>query len=162
MKTTRYTEQEFIEAVKNSYSIAQVLKKIGVKPTGGNYKTAKMRINKLNLDTSHFTGQGHLKGKTHGWSKKIPLEDILVKDSSYKGGSYKLKNRLITEGKFEKKCYSCGKKTWLNRPIPLELEHKNGQNTDNRLENLSIICPNCHALTPTYRGKNKCKGKSER
>ena len=51
-------------------------------------------------------------------------------------------------------CEECGLAVWNGRPIPLELDHVNGRYTDNRLENLRILCPNCHAQTPTYRAKN--------
>lgn len=149
----KYTDEDFKEAVKSSFSISEVLKKIGLKPTGGNYKLANNRIVKLNLDMTHFTGKGHLKGKTHEWSKKIPLETIMVEDYCY--GSHKLKKRLLKEKQFERKCYNCNNTEWLGNPIPIELEHKNGNNRDNRKENLTLLCPNCHALTPTYRGKNK-------
>lgn len=149
----KYTEEEFEYAVKSSYSLRGVLKMIGLQPAGGNYETAKRRIKKLNLDISHFTGQGHLNGKTHNWTKSKSLDEILVNDSSYSNTS-KLRKRLIKCKIFEEKCYNCGKTLWLGEPIPLELEHKNGVKTDNRLENLTLLCPNCHAFTDTYRGKN--------
>jgi len=129
------------------------LTKIGLVPRGGNYKTVKMKIKKIGLDISHFTGQGHLKGKTHNWAKKIPLEDILIKNSTYTSTT-KLKDRLFKEKYLEKKCYECELTEWRGKDIPLELEHKNGDNTDNRLLNLTVLCPNCHAQTKTYRGKN--------
>lgn len=157
-KIRKYTDEDFANAVKNSDSIAGTLRKLNLQPTGGNYKIANARIKSLELDTSHFTGQGHLKGKTHDWAKKIPLEEILVKDSLYQQ-TYKLKNRLIKEGYFEEKCYRCERKKWNKLKIPLELEHKNGINNDNRLENLTLLCPNCHAQTTTHRGKNKGKTK---
>jgi len=69
--------------------------------------------------------------------------------------TFKLKHRLIREGILEPKCYRCGLTTWQGLPIPLELEHKNGNPHDNSLDNLTLLCPNCHALTATYRGKNK-------
>jgi len=154
-RSRKYTNEEFIEAVKNSFSIRSVLKKIGVRPTGGNYEVAKRRIREMQLDVSHLTGQGHLKGKTHNWAKKIPIDKLLVKDSGYGVTSHQLKNRLIAEGYFERKCYECGRKKWRGKLIPIELEHINGNRFDNKIENLMIICPNCHALTPTHRGKNK-------
>ncbi len=150
-----YTDQQFIHAVANNTSIAGVLKSLGLKPAGGNYKTIHLKINNLNCDTTHFTGQHHLKGKNHNWAIKIPLEKILVINSKYGGGTYKLKNRLLQEGYFERKCYNCNRIKWLDQLIPLELEHINGDKFDNRIENLTLLCPNCHALTPTYRGKNK-------
>ena len=155
MTTTRYTEEEFREAVKSSFSIRMVLKKIGVRPTGGNYSVAHRRIERMGLDISHFTGAAHLKGKTHNWAKKTPLSDLLVKN--FLGGvtTHKIKLRLIKEGLLQRKCYNCGISEWQGRQLSLELEHKNGNRKDNRIENLELLCPNCHSLTETYRGKNK-------
>ena len=86
---------------------------------------------------------------------KIPLSEILVKNSTYQ--SNKLRKRLIKEGIKLPFCDSCSGYYWLGQPIPLELNHKNGDNSDNTLENLEFLCPNCHALTPSYRGKNAGK-----
>jgi 5-methylcytosine-specific restriction endonuclease McrA len=71
--------------------------------------------------------------------------------------SYRLKNRLLREGVLERKCRSCEGTKWMGKLIPLELEHKNGNSEDNQLENLELLCPNCHAFTETYRGRNKKK-----
>jgi len=150
----KYTEKDFKEQVKNSTSISQVLKKLGLKPAGGNYVTAKRRILILKLDTSHFTGQSYLNGKTHNWAKKTPLKDILIEKSVY-NNTTNLKKRLIKEGILEKKCYRCGLVNWLGQELSLELEHINGNRFDNRKENLIILCPNCHSLTSTYRGRGK-------
>jgi hypothetical protein len=90
------TDKEFIEAVKNSFSIRTVLQKLNIKEAGGNYKTFYSKIARLNLDISHFTGQGHLKNKCHNWSKKMTLGDILKENSYY--NSHRLKLRLIKEG----------------------------------------------------------------
>lgn len=150
--SSKYTEEQFIEAVKTSTSVRQVLSKIGVKEAGGNYKVAKDKIKKLNLDTSHFTGMGWLKGQTHKHTTK-PIEYYLTEDSYHQ--SYKLKLRLIAEGIKQHKCEKCGIIEWMGQPTPIELDHINGNNRDNRLENLRLLCPNCHAQTPTYRGRNK-------
>jgi Zn finger protein HypA/HybF involved in hydrogenase expression len=147
-----YTIEEFKSAVQGSYSIAQALNKLGVSPRGGNYRVFKKFEKLYEIDTSHFTGQGHLKGKTHNFNT-IPLGEILVKDYEY--SSNKLRKRLISEGIKEHKCECCGLKEWLGDPIPLELDHIDGDHYNNILENLKILCPNCHAKTPTYRGKNK-------
>ena len=84
------------------------------------------------------------------------MKEILKEDSIYQ--SYKLAKRLIKEGIKEYKCECCNLSKWQNKPIPLELHHINGIHSDNRLENLQLLCPNCHALTDSYRGKNikKC------
>lgn len=147
-----YTIEEFKNAVQGSYSIAQALTKLGVSPRGGNYRVFKKFEKLYEVDTSHFTGQGHLRGKTHNFNT-IPLDEILVKDYEY--SSNKLRKRLISEGIKEHKCECCGLNEWLDEPIPLELDHIDGDHYNNMLENLKILCPNCHAKTPTYRGKNK-------
>ncbi|CAN1210025.1 HNH endonuclease [Tumidithrix helvetica PCC 7403] len=153
-KPRKYTEADFIEAVAASTSISQVLGKLSLRPTGGNYQVTKDRIKHLSLDTQHFKGQGWLKGCTNHAHKQCSLTEILVKDSTYRN-TYSLKSRLIKEGIFSRKCSNCMNDQWLSLPIPLELDHINGDRTDNRVENLRLLCPNCHALTDTYRGKNK-------
>ena len=144
VKNKGYTNEDFSNAVKSSFSIAEILRKLNLRPTGGNYIVAKNRIKNLGLDFSHFTGSRHNKGKK-GNKKSKPLEEILIEDSKYINTN-KLKKRLIKEGIFEYKCYNCGNIEWLGKPIPLELEHKNGDRTDNRIDNLTLLCPNCHFL----------------
>ena len=150
---TLLDKDAFANVVKNSTSIRQVLQALGLVEAGGNYFTIKRQIKILQLDISHFTGQGHLKGKCNTWAPKMPLEQILVANSDYGGGTSRLKTRLLQEGKLEAKCYNCGMTEWLGKPAPLELEHKNGDRFDNRRENLTLLCANCHAFTPTYRRK---------
>ena len=149
----KYTEEEFVIAVKTSTSIRQVLNKLGLKEAGGNYSITKTRIKNLGLDTSHFKGQAWNKGKTLGPRK--PVEELLVIDRKHPYQSFKLKNRLLQEGIKIHQCDCCGITEWQGKPAPLELDHINGINYDNRLENLRLLCPNCHAQTDTYRGRNK-------
>ena len=146
-----YSEQDLREAVKKSTSIRQVLEKLDIVPAGGNYQTTNRRIKKLNIDISHFTGQAWNKGKVIG--PKRSVEEYLVENSVVQ--SFKLKGRLIAEGLKQHKCECCGITEWNGKPAPIELDHINGNHHDNRLENLRILCPNCHAQTATYRGKNK-------
>lgn len=82
-----------------------------------------------------------------------PIEQILVKDSTFIS-SDKLRKRLLKEQIKEYKCECCNNSLWLNQKIPLELHHINGDKHNNRIENLQLLCPNCHALTDNYRGKN--------
>lgn len=146
----KYTEQTFIEAVASSTSIRQVLNKLQLAQAGGNYQSAKNHIENLGLDTSHFIGQGWSKGRT--LQPKRPIQDYL--SNKHGTSSHALRLRLIKEGYFKPSCNKCGLDKWLGKPIPLELEHKDGNHKNNQLTNLELLCPNCHALTPTYRGKN--------
>lgn len=147
-------ELDLSQLVKECKSYAQVLKKMNLSPKGGNYRILKRKIKEANIDTSHFTGKGHLRGKTHDWAKKIPLENILTENSDYQ--SYKLKNRLLKEKLIENVCVDCGLTgIWNGKSINLHLDHINGINTDNRLENLRMLCPNCHSQTDTYTSKNR-------
>ena len=147
------TKGDFEKAAKESFSIAGMCRYLNLKPAGGNYKLMHDAIIRYNIDIGHFTGQGwntNLKFKPF---QEKPLIEILVKDSTYQ--SHKLKRRLILEGVKLYVCETCRLTEWLGKPIPLELHHINGNNSDNRLENLLLLCPNCHALTDSYRGRNK-------
>jgi hypothetical protein len=148
----KYTIDELKKAIKNSYSIRQLLKQLGLAEAGGNYKTIKNKIEEFNLDVSHFHGQGWRRGSKYPVVPAKPTKDLLVKNSHYQ--SFKLKNRLFKEKLKEYKCENCKLTSWENEIIPLELHHINGVSTDNRLINLSVLCPNCHALTKNYRAKN--------
>jgi hypothetical protein len=153
MKLHKYSEEQLIEAVKSSTSFRQVLQRLNVAPYGGNYDVLRKALKFFNLDTSHFTGQAWNKGKK--LPPKTNINQYLKNELPIQ--SYKLKNRLLKEGILELKCSNCNRRNWLNQLIPLELDHINGNNKDNSLKNLRLLCPNCHALTPTYRSKNRTK-----
>lgn len=151
-----WTEKQLIDAVKVSYSIRSVLKLLGLAGAGGNYEQIKRYIKEYNLNSSHFTGQIWNKGM-RGIGKPIySLEQILTKNSTYQ--SCMLKNRLFKASLKLPRCELCNwaKKTSDGR-LPLELDHINGDRHDNRLENLRILCPNCHSLQSTHRGRNRSK-----
>lgn len=151
-----YTEQQLIEAVRKSISVAEVLRNIGLRPAGANYSNIKRHIAELELDTSHWKGQGWNRGRTIG--PRRDLFEYLIDNTLRVGptiGSNSLRSRLIKEGVKEAKCEKCGITEWNGCPAPLELDHINGNHEDNRLENLQILCPNCHAQTDTYRGRNR-------
>lgn len=156
MRQRKWTKIQLVIGVKKSRSIRQVLQFLNLKPAGGNYTQIKKYITEENLDIRHFQGKGWSKGMHFPFKPKISLEKILSKNSSFQ--SYKLKKRLFIAGLKLKHCEECGwnKKTADGR-IPLELDHINGNSRDNRLENLRVLCPNCHSLKPTHRGRNKNK-----
>ncbi len=156
----RYTDQAIIDTVRVSYSIAQVLKALCLSPTGANYQAMYANFGRLSLDTSHFTGQGHLKGKRHSWTPSRPLSEILVENSTYIGTCH-LKIRLLKAGYLRNRCSVCGSDpVWQGAPLVMVLDHINGNNSDHRLENLRLLCPNCNSQQPTFAGKNKGRYRS--
>lgn len=147
----KWTKQALINAVNGSKSYRRALMLLGLKPAGGNYKQLKKYIAEYKLDNSHFTGQGWNVGLKFVPKVARPLKDILKKNVIFQ--SYKLKKRLFREGYKEEKCEICGwAETSNDGRIPLELNHINGDSADNRIENIEILCPNCHSLRPHYRG----------
>ena len=153
-KKRKWTEAQFIDAVNSSLSYAQVLEKLGLKIAGSNYDTVKRKIKELNLDTSHMTGKAWNQGERFIIIKPAePLSKVLVEHSTYTN-SNSIRKRIIKEGIKEYKCECCNRTEWLGKPIKLELHHINGIKDDLRIENLQILCPNCHAYTDNYRGKN--------
>ena len=144
--------ESLARAVAESHSIRAALKKLGLAPLGGNYETFRKAIARFGIDTSHFTGQGHLRGKTHSFGTRS-LGAILRRGKLE--NTFRLKHRLITEGVKPHRCECCGLTEWLAYPVPVELHHKDGDRINNVLSNLELLCPNCHALTDNYRGKNK-------
>ena len=155
MKKNFRTKEEYIEAAKNAHSVAEMCRLLGRNPCGAGYYIMKKKIKEYEIDTSHFLGKGWNKGlKVNPNANRIKkLEEILVENSAYTN-SASLKNRLLKEGIKEYKCECCGLTEWQCKEIPLELHHINGDKTDNRLENLQFLCPNCHAQTDNYCSKN--------
>ena len=145
------TKEEIENVVKQCYSYADVCRMLGWKPIGGNYRIVHKYIEKYGIDTSHFD-------QTKS-SKRKNIYEITEKPCSYYfenniaiNGSILLK-KLIKEGFKENKCECCGNTEWLNEPIPLELHHIDGNHANNKLENIKLLCPNCHTKTENFRGK---------
>jgi hypothetical protein len=151
-----WSESQLRKAVRESKSIRQVLHKLKLREAGGNYSQVKKYIEFYKINRKHFTGKGWSKGLRGIGRPLIKLEAILVKDSYFQ--SYKLKKRLFEAKLKPVSCEECG---WNEKSkdgrIPLELDHINGDSMDNRLENLRVLCPNCHSLKPTHRGRNRKK-----
>ena len=160
MTTLRpYTKQWLEELCAESYSLAEVLRKAGRKG-GGSQQTLKRKIQEFNIDTSHFTGQLWNKGKTSQndsrikSNEKYSLEEVFVENSPVT--QKVLRGYVERHHVLEYKCQNCGcDGHWQDGIISLEIDHIDGDNKNNKINNLRYLCPNCHALTETYRGRNK-------
>ena len=162
MSKRKWSKEQLEEAIKNNVSIAGVCRDLRLRPVGGNYKTIKSFIMEYALDASHFTGQGWNTGTRYRKiSKSYSLNDIFSGKVLYKN-TFNLKNRIIKEGIKPYICENCHNTEWLGKPIPLELHHIDGNNLNNKLDNLQLLCPNCHALTDTYRSNNTRSALSEK
>lgn len=163
MEKIQYTKEWLEKTCAESYSLAEVLRKSG-RSGGGAQQTLKKKISEFGIDTSHFTGQLWSKGKTAATdprlakavenSEKYSLEKVFCKDSPV--AQKVLREYLKRHNLIPYVCDNCGcDGNWQGGIISLELDHQNGINNDNELDNLHYLCPNCHALTETYRGRNK-------
>lgn len=149
-----WTDEQLAVAVANGNSVVDCIRALGLSDRSAmNWTIVKAAIEGQNLSTAHWMRNAHAPGA------RIPLEDILVEGSTY--GTHLLRVRLLKEGIKDHRCEGCQRTVWEGQPIPLELEHINGVSDDHRIENLMLLCPNCHALTPTWRGRKNRKHKCE-
>lgn len=150
-----YSKSELQELLDTSNSYADVLRKIGMSQYGNNYETLTKAINTMDLDLTKIAVNRE-KAKSSMFKEKVrkapSLEDII--NGNYgKYRSASLRDRLIKEGYKEHRCENCGLDTWLGEKIPLHLHHVDGNHNNNKLENLQLLCPNCHSMTDNYAGK---------
>jgi hypothetical protein len=145
----RYTEKEAREAVAVSRSYSEVLRHLGMRPAGGNHSLLRRYVDEIwKIPTEHFDGGGC----RIPVRERVPLEQVLVQDSTYSRSN--LKPRLYEEGLKERRCEMCGQdENWQGRTMSLILDHINGVPDDNQLENLRIVCPNCAATLDTHCGR---------
>lgn len=151
--------ERLVDLVSSSTSLSQVMKKIDPNIAGGSYKTIRKILDFHNIDYSKFT-----RGVHHNLGRKfkresVPLLSVLTKNSSYSRGH--LKKRLIKEGFLKEKCAICNMgKIWHGKKLVFILDHINGINNDNEIENLRLICPNCNSQLEThcrgFKGKPRC------
>ena len=142
----KITKEEFIRTCNEAESMAKAAALLNLKPT--TFKKYAIQFN------CYHTNQGGVGIKKKVPSTRYSTEDILSgKYPQYQSG--KLKQRLIDEGYKQRYCERCKIKQWMGKPIVLELHHKNGNTHDHRLENLEILCPNCHSQTDNWKFKNK-------
>lgn len=145
MKYT-WNKEEIEKAVKNNTCYNDVLKELNIPLAGNNTATLKRKIAEYNISIAHFT----FRSKFYKPFNEKDVKEYLKEGTSIK--SAKLKIKLLKAGLKENKCECCGISTWQNKPITIQLHHINGNPKDNRLENLQMLCPNCHSQTENYCG----------
>ena len=152
----RYTKEEFTQAWLGSKTIGEVARKLGCNHSGGGYLVLRSAAQQLNLPVDHLIEYGLNAGPGYNHIKFIPLSEILIENSAYTNIA-RLKIRLLREKILESKCYAddCGLTEWKGKRISLQLDHINGDRHDHKIENLRLLCPNCHSQTETFAGKNK-------
>jgi hypothetical protein len=144
--------KQFALLIKKATSIGQVLNAFGLQNKGGNHNTIRRRAVAEGLDLSHIP-RGRGSNRNRAFGPRRPLKAVLVKNSKY--SRHHLKKRLVKEGLLPYICAACRcAPNWNGKPLVLQLEHKNGDNRDNRLKNLCFLCPNCHSQTDTFAGRN--------
>ena len=142
-KWRQLSEEAFAQLVKESKSFYELAEKIGYsKSGGGTQETLKRVVKERNLDVSHFTGQGWNKGN-HNYS-------TFSNCSLKKNGKTTLSAIINLRGR---KCERCGTTEWLGQPINLEIHHIDGNHSNNELDNIQLLCPNCHSYTDNFRGR---------
>lgn len=153
------TDEQFIHLIKNSSNISEVLFKLGysVKGNSWGFSQVKKRMVDLNLSFSDFKGKSPMMNLTI--KKQIKPEDLLRKNCKHQRTV--LRKHILQNNLLEYRCAICGIKEWNGKMLSLELDHINGINDDNRLENLRFLCPNCHSQTSTYGSRNQQKNESK-
>ena len=140
-------KDEILKWVSENRSKAFMARELNCNP-----KTITPLLKRLDID---YQGNQSGKGQTKDNGRYMSLEEYLSNSEDIQ--SNKVRIKLLKEGYKEHRCERCGLETWLNQPIPLELHHKDGDRNNNSLDNYELLCPNCHAFTDTYRGKNVSK-----
>jgi len=159
------SREEFQEICKRHTSLADILREFNLHPGAGNYKTLKRRIEEDKIDITHIP-LGLSSNKGRGFMNYIPASTYLNANSNISGD--RLKQKLIKEKILEEVCSACGlKPIWNDKKLVLQIDHINGDSKDNRIENLRLLCPNCHSQTDTFAGKklkktNKCNNCSKK
>jgi hypothetical protein len=150
----RYSETEARKAIAASRSYSEALRRLGMRPAGGNHRTLRKYAERIwRIPTDHFDPRANQRAQLANRVPR-PLVEYLTEGSGYSRGS--LKRRLFEEGIKPRACELCGQgERWRGRTMSLVLDHVNGVADDNRLENLRIVCPNCAATLDTHCGRNK-------
>jgi hypothetical protein len=149
----KYTEKLLTEVVSKSRYLKEVMENLGIIVGGGNWATVNSKIELWNIDTSHFLTKGEaiaLKKKPG----KLTAKDLLVENCKHSRN--RAKALIYEENLLPIKCLECNQQEiWRGKKFSLILDHINGINNDNRIENLRLLCPNCNATLDTHCSKNR-------
>ncbi len=154
---TRWTRDVLTEAVAASRNMYEVLRHLGLDAVGGNHSHITRRVRAFGIDTSHFVRAAGSTTHKRKRSRHTPEEVLTDQSPEYarRTPSDRLKRAMLELGVAER-CALCGTgPVWRGHPLPLEVDHIDGDWRRNRLENLRLLCPNCHSATDTYRGRAK-------
>ena len=151
MRKVQYSKEVLENKVQNCYSIAELCRRLGLTAKGSNFKTVRRKLDLFGVDYSHFTGQAWTKNTNNPVYREKYLPHLQKHSSLSSSNTKAMLFRLKLK---TNKCENCGLTEWLGRPIVCELHHINGDSSDNRIENLQILCPNCHSQTDNFRNKN--------
>lgn len=155
----RWSKENLEQAIEKSYCVSDVCRFLGITATAANYRTFHKYRRLYNLECSHFDIKARQISGINKRSRRIRFdnESIFVIDSTYPQA--RLKKRVIDENLIKYECQSCGiLGEWNGKPLTLQLDHINGVNNDNRINNLRFLCPNCHTQTDTYTSKKSTQG----
>ena len=153
------TDEQFVKLIKNSTNISEVLFKLGysIKGNSWGFSQVRKRMDDLNIDVSEFKGKSAAIEKT----KQASLTSEMLLRENCKHNRNCLRRFIIKNKLLPYKCAICGALEWNGKTLSLELDHINGINNDNRLENLRFLCPNCHSQTTTYGSRNQQRNESK-
>ncbi|MER7457617.1 hypothetical protein [Micromonospora sp. NPDC126480] len=150
----RYTPEVLAEAAAAAHSVTEVMRLLGVRVSGGSHAHISRRLKHFGIDTTHFTGQAHSRGRP---GRSRPSHEVLVRlpPNARRIPGARLRRALAFIGLSEE-CEVCEVgPVWQGRPLTLHVDHVNGDFLDNRPPNLRFLCPNCHSQTDTYAGRNQ-------
>lgn len=151
MGESKYTRELLEPLVTESYSYAEVIRKLGRKNSGSFHRWIKARVIELGIPTAHFLGQGWSRGK-QALNSLDPAQYLIKGPRPVSSTRLKRAYLLLSSAPYA--CTFCGIHSWQGRKLTLHLDHINGDPTDNRFENLRFLCPNCHQQTDTWGSKN--------
>ena len=154
MSTSKYTVEELEEAVKQSFSVMEVMRRLDIRMAGGSHTHLTKKIEKLGFDTTHFTKQAHNKGKASLQRKSVEQIFTVLPQGSARPKAYQLRRAMLEFG-FDYECSLCGINSWLGKPLTLEIDHVDGNWLNNLVDNLRFVCPNCHSQQETTNRPNR-------